>query len=77
MPDRSGAPRLALHAAELGFEHPITGKAMQFTMPLPRDLAMFLERLRKGGSRGQGTGVRDQGTGVRDPDAARKDSEKF
>jgi 23S rRNA pseudouridine1911/1915/1917 synthase len=47
-PDRSGAPRLALHAAELGFEHPLTGEAMQFSMPLPPDLAHFLERLRKG-----------------------------
>ena len=45
--DRSGAPRLALHAAELGFEHPLTGVPMQFTMPLPRDLMQFLERLRK------------------------------
>lgn len=44
--DKSGAPRLALHAAELGFEHPQTGEQMRFTMPLPRDLHSYLESLR-------------------------------
>lgn len=44
--DRSGAPRLALHAAELGFEHPRTGEAVHWEMLLPRDLAEFVERLR-------------------------------
>lgn len=46
-PDRSGAPRLALCAVELGFVHPITGEAMHFEMPLSRDLAEFVERLRR------------------------------
>lgn len=46
--DKSGAPRLALHAAELGLEHPITGEKLHFTMPLPPDLAEFVERLRRG-----------------------------
>jgi 23S rRNA pseudouridine1911/1915/1917 synthase len=46
-PDRSGAPRVALHAAELGFEHPVSGEAMTFTMPLPRDLEKFIEKLRR------------------------------
>lgn len=45
--DRSGAPRLALHAAELGFEHPVTGEPMLFETRLPRDLSSFLKRLRK------------------------------
>ncbi len=31
--------RQALHAAELGFEHPVTGKKLRFTSPLPRDIA--------------------------------------
>jgi 23S rRNA pseudouridine1911/1915/1917 synthase len=31
--------RQALHAAELGFEHPVTGKEMAFEAPLPPDLA--------------------------------------
>lgn len=44
--DQSQAPRLALHAAELGFEHPITGEEMRFRMPFPDDLSEFLERLR-------------------------------
>jgi len=43
---RSGAPRLALHATELGFIHPVTGEAMHWTMPLPPDLHAFLESLR-------------------------------
>jgi 23S rRNA pseudouridine1911/1915/1917 synthase len=46
-PDRSGAPRLALCAVELGFVHPITGEAMHFEMPLSADLAEFVARLRK------------------------------
>lgn len=45
-PDTSGAPRLALHAAELGFVHPISGEKLHFTMPLPRDLDQFVRRLR-------------------------------
>jgi len=44
--DASAAPRLALHAAELGFDHPVTGAPMHWTMPLPADLQAFLERLR-------------------------------
>jgi 23S rRNA pseudouridine1911/1915/1917 synthase len=44
--DASGAPRLALHAAELGFVHPITGEPLHWTMPLPDDLQSFLHHLR-------------------------------
>jgi 23S rRNA pseudouridine1911/1915/1917 synthase len=44
--DASGAPRLALHATELGFRHPVTDEAMHWSMPLPPDLQNFLERLR-------------------------------
>lgn len=44
--DRSAAPRLALHAAELGFEHPQFGETLRFTSRLPRDLSDFLRRLR-------------------------------
>jgi 23S rRNA pseudouridine1911/1915/1917 synthase len=47
IPDESGAPRLALHAAELGFTHPITEEAMHWEMPPPDDLREFLARLRK------------------------------
>jgi 23S rRNA pseudouridine1911/1915/1917 synthase len=45
--DNSEAPRLALHAAELGFKHPTTGEPMQWEMELPLDLQGFLARLRK------------------------------
>jgi 23S rRNA pseudouridine1911/1915/1917 synthase len=45
----SGAPRLALHAAELGFAHPVTGESMRWVMPLPADLQDFLNGLRDRG----------------------------
>lgn len=32
-------PRQALHAATLGFEHPVTGETMRWTSPLPDDIA--------------------------------------
>ncbi len=38
--------RQALHAAELGFEHPLTGAEMAFTAPLPPDLAALAAALR-------------------------------
>lgn len=37
------APRIALHASVLGFEHPMTGKRLRFEAPLADDL----ERLRR------------------------------
>lgn len=46
IPDRSGAPRVALHAASLGFQHPITGKKLYFESPLPKDMQKLLDRLR-------------------------------
>ena len=36
--DGKGAPRLALHAAVLGFTHPVTGAAMRWEAPLADDL---------------------------------------
>jgi 23S rRNA pseudouridine1911/1915/1917 synthase len=48
MPDESGAPRLALHAAELGFRHPATAEELHWEMLLPPDLQAFVERLRRG-----------------------------
>ena len=44
--DKSEAPRLALHATELGFAHPVTGEPLHWSMPLPADLQKFVERLR-------------------------------
>jgi len=46
IPDDSGAPRLALHAAELGFTHPITEESLHWEMPPADDLREFLQRLR-------------------------------
>lgn len=45
--DASGAPRLALHATELGFKHPATEEEMHWSMPLPPDLEAWLRQLRK------------------------------
>jgi 23S rRNA pseudouridine1911/1915/1917 synthase len=53
MVDESGAPRVALHAAELGLEHPITHEELHFTMPLPTDLARLIERLRPARKKGK------------------------
>jgi 23S rRNA pseudouridine1911/1915/1917 synthase len=39
------ASRLMLHAAELGFEHPVTGRELQFEEPLPSDMATMAARL--------------------------------
>lgn len=44
--DPSGAPRHALHSDCLSFTHPFTGLQMNFTMPLPSDLAKWLKQLR-------------------------------
>jgi 23S rRNA pseudouridine1911/1915/1917 synthase len=46
--DASGAQRQALHAAELGFPHPITGQPLHFHMPPPADFQRLLARLRGG-----------------------------
>lgn len=41
--------RPALHAAELEFRHPTTGKSMRFTAPWPDDLKDLVRRLRPQG----------------------------
>lgn len=40
-----GFGRQALHAARLGFVHPVTGQAMSFDSPLPADMAGLLSAL--------------------------------
>jgi 23S rRNA pseudouridine1911/1915/1917 synthase len=48
MPDATRFPRQALHAATLGFVHPVRGGSISFTSPLPqdmRDLVASLETL--------------------------------
>lgn len=42
-------PRQALHAAELAFRHPRTGKPIAAASPLPDDMRRFVERHRRRG----------------------------
>lgn len=39
-------PRQGLHAASLGFEHPVTGERLYFESPLPDDMQQVIERWR-------------------------------
>jgi 23S rRNA pseudouridine1911/1915/1917 synthase len=39
-------PRQALHAASLGFRHPVTGEELDFEAELPADMQHVLDRLR-------------------------------
>jgi 23S rRNA pseudouridine1911/1915/1917 synthase len=41
----AGLDRLFLHAARLGFEHPVTAQPLTFASPLPDELAIPLARL--------------------------------
>ncbi|MFH1708843.1 MAG: RluA family pseudouridine synthase [Planctomycetota bacterium] len=43
--DRPVLARLALHARELEFDHPVTGARMHFESPLPEELVSFLNLL--------------------------------
>ncbi len=43
-------PRVALHAAVLGFVHPRSGEPMRFESPLPADLQTWLSQLRAAGA---------------------------
>ena len=63
--DRSQAARVALHAADLGFVHPVTGEEMRFSSPLPTDIVRLIKRLR-----GLGAGRR----GVRRPPAGLREA---
>ncbi|CAN5327908.1 RluA family pseudouridine synthase [soil metagenome] len=47
LPKAMHAPRLCLHAAELGFEHPVTNAHVHWAMPLPRDIQTFVDTIRK------------------------------
>lgn len=40
------APRLMLHAATLGFAHPVTGESISLASPPPEDFRAIVERLR-------------------------------
>jgi 23S rRNA pseudouridine1911/1915/1917 synthase len=47
LPDNSGAKRIMLHAASLGFEHPATGERREWQAELPEDMANLLKQLRR------------------------------
>lgn len=42
----AGFARQALHAAVLGFEHPVTGAQVRFEAPLPQDMTDLLSQIR-------------------------------
>jgi len=44
---RLACPRQFLHAARLSFRHPVTGRPMEFSAPLPPDLQAVLEEARE------------------------------
>ena len=44
----NGFPRQALHAATLGFMHPVTGTKMEFASPLPEDMSALIAALHVG-----------------------------
>jgi 23S rRNA pseudouridine1911/1915/1917 synthase len=46
--ERLGFARQALHAAELGFQHPVTGEMVRLRSDLPQDIAELIDQL--GGS---------------------------
>lgn len=46
LPDSSGSPRIALHAASLGLAHPRTGEWLEWHSPLPDDLQALVQQLR-------------------------------
>ncbi len=39
-------PRQALHAAVLGFEHPVSGQAVRFEAEMPADMASLIDKLK-------------------------------
>ncbi|QDL93062.1 RluA family pseudouridine synthase [Paroceanicella profunda] len=45
-----GFPRQALHAASLGFRHPVSGAEMAFRAPLPPDIDHLVAILRRNGA---------------------------
>ena len=46
-------PRQALHAAKLGFVHPVSGAELAFESPLPADMGGLIEALSTAGGRSQ------------------------
>ena len=53
--DLSNAPRLALHATQLGFIHPVTQKSHDYQLPWPKDIQSWVRRLSSLGTEGTET----------------------
>jgi 23S rRNA pseudouridine1911/1915/1917 synthase len=66
---RIGAPRIMLHAAELGFIHPHTEEEVRFEEPLPADMEKMLERLRGPLEPELAAAADDDGEGLEEEDA--------
>ncbi len=49
-PNPWGLRRQALHAFRLSFDHPVTGRPLMFTSPVPPDIEQALAALRRDGS---------------------------
>jgi 23S rRNA pseudouridine1911/1915/1917 synthase len=43
--DKRWCPRQFLHAAKIGFNHPVNGEWLEFEIPLPGDLKEALAKL--------------------------------
>lgn len=43
--DHSGIPRMALHATRLTFDHPVSGKKLDFVTPWPKPMQRFMKKL--------------------------------
>lgn len=50
--DLSNAPRLALHATQLGFVHPVTQEVHDYQLPWPKDIQSLIRRLSAIGAEG-------------------------
>lgn len=53
--------RIALHAAVLGFRHPVTGAALRFEAPAPKAFTEFYQAVVRGGGKPSGRGRRPSG----------------
>jgi 23S rRNA pseudouridine1911/1915/1917 synthase len=54
-------PRQALHAAHLRFQHPESGQWLEFTSPVPADMAGLIARLREAYTPAAGAAEQDTG----------------
>ncbi|MCA9037362.1 MAG: hypothetical protein KDA91_19635, partial [Planctomycetaceae bacterium] len=69
--------RLALHAATLGFRHPITDEALRFESSMPREMSEFLRFIDNAGdSPGRGSAARSSADRRGQPSAERQERDR-